>query len=203
MDGGKMKKMLMIVICLLVINILAAENCKEINTCGYKIILEPPAEYVDYRFPTEENTQFNICYVDSDTLRFDKGIIWINNDMVGLINPEDSLELKKGQIYCNGVLQKPVKNYRYHGFFAAGATENNARLGKHSLTIKPFQDGASHYSAVVNDMDTHYYLLDKYKVEIRNNMLFINFKNYGKLNRISDILIDNDKIYINGEEVTL
>ncbi len=198
-----MKKISLFIMFIVLLTSLSAGDFDKIQVGEYTIRISPPSKILEYNTPPAEDLKSNICRMDSDTLLIDRGLIWVNHELIGLFSSNEELEMKKGVLYSNGKKYKPMENIGVKEFHSDIATENDVLMGNHRLIVRPYHDNVMNWYGTRNGKEEYFFVIDKYKIAIRNNRLYINFKKLGKLKKRSNVLIDNDKIYINGEEVTL
>lgn len=86
---------------------------------------------------------------------------------------------------------------------SAQVNENNKKetdMGTHHVVVKPDSTNTSSSSSFVGDVETYHFTCGEVSVTIQNEELIVNNARYGQLKTGEDILVDNDKVFIDRQE---
>ena len=80
--------------------------------------------------------------------------------------------------------------------------KNETTMGTHQVTIKPGSSFTSSSETTFGSKATYEFKSGDTQIKIENDNLFVNEKDYGKVQTNSDILVEDGKVFISGQETS-
>ena len=80
--------------------------------------------------------------------------------------------------------------------------KNETTMGTHQVIVKPGSAFTSSYKKTIGSKSTYEFKSGDTQIKIENDNLFVNEKDYGKVPKNSDILVEDVKVFISGQEIS-
>ncbi|MFC1735087.1 hypothetical protein ACFL1X_03155 [Candidatus Hydrogenedentota bacterium] len=195
-----MKKALTTIPGLLLIAILASceaewewqdRNVKDLGS--HRVVVKPRSNGTTLISSPEKSTYQYTCGEVSVTIRSEE--LSVNGMSYGKLNAGDAVLVDNGRVSVAGEKRQGTPMSDKEIAASAPVKENTKELAGYTVTVRP----GSPFTATTSIFGKHTFTVGNTKVSIKDDVLFVREKSYGKLEKGDSILVENLSVYVSGK----
>ena len=194
------KTNILFVIIILSVNLMSAADWNIFPIGGLKVKIEPFPGQVSKSTVAVDKENIESLFFDDNCLMVFKNELILNNLTYGVREKADKISIDNKKVSINGKIIEGNKLSEAKQLFLKQSEKYTfQKMGTHYVAVSTASNLCVYTGTNEENIERHELIAGDKTVIIENEMLTINKKNYGVLKTNSDVVINDEGVFIDGE----